>query len=69
MTVTYLEPDHSAVENDFVGLWRVWNGNHWVHGFKLKEQAKAFGRRCNGTLIGRCVDADGQIAHVNVQRI
>lgn len=69
MTVTYLEPDHNAVENDFVGFWRIWNGKYWTHGFQLKEQAVAFGRRCKGTLIGRCIDVDGQTVYANVEQL
>lgn len=69
MMTTYLEPDHGAVEIDFVGFWRIWNGKYWTHGFKLKEQAVALGRRCNGTLVGQCVDVGGQTVYANVEQI
>lgn len=42
----------TAIEKEWDGLWRVFNGAEWKFGFTTKEAAIELGRRLNGTAIG-----------------
>ena len=42
----------TAIEKEWDGLWRVFNGAEWKFGFTTKEAAIELGRRLNGTAVG-----------------
>lgn len=37
----------------YAGMWRIFNGAEWVHGFETEEEAEYFARKWSGTAIGK----------------
>lgn len=67
--ITYMRPNHKAVEESHVDKWRVFNGENWVHGFEAKEHAIEFAREMGGTRIAFCKRIDGNIVYVSPERV
>lgn len=67
--ITYVEPDVLQIEKEFVGHWRVHNGEHFAHGFDTKEQARKFAKKNNGTAIAYCKWHNGIVVYTKVEKI
>lgn len=67
--VTYVEPDILGIEKDFIGKWRVHNGDYFTGGFASREKALKFAKKNNGTKIGYLDYHNGTMFYWKVERV
>ncbi|MDK6371973.1 MULTISPECIES: hypothetical protein [Aerococcus] len=61
------DPDKPNLSKDYVGRWRLWNGQDWTHSIETKENALYFGEKFGAKAIGFCTkDKDGEAVYKHV---